>query len=191
MLVVVAVFAVNEHATGFLQTGASSTSRHSGSSRSPDGSAVACGVRRCCSPAEPLRPSRSLRRCRTATRGRSSGRWSRLSRGSSSSGGNPSGAPFSGREAMFGFVAVAVVAAAFVPRPRGGRSSRLLRRWSRFTSSLTWARARDGARSVDATAFASDERRDWVDSVLPTDRRALPSTSRARVARMLTPARCA
>jgi hypothetical protein len=87
--------------------------------------------------------------------------------------GNPSGTPFSGREAMLGFVVVGIVAAAFVPRVSRWTIVVLVGGMLAFTGSLAWAHAREGASSVEVAAFAPGEAKAWVDAALPRDARTL------------------
>jgi len=87
--------------------------------------------------------------------------------------GNPSGSPFSGREAMLGFVVVGVAAAAFVPRASRWVVVAFVGVALAFTGSLAWAHAREGARSVDAAAFDPGAAKAWVDDALPGGARAL------------------
>jgi hypothetical protein len=87
--------------------------------------------------------------------------------------GNPSGSPFSGREAMLGFVVLGIVAAAFVPRASRWVIVVLVGGALAFTGSLAWGHAREGARSVEAAAFRAGEAKAWVDDALPGGARAL------------------
>jgi hypothetical protein len=94
--------------------------------------------------------------------------------------GNPSGSPFSGREAMLGFSVLGVLAAAFVPRASRWVIVAFVGGMLAFTGSLAWGHAREGARSVEAAAFRPGEQKGWVDAALPGDAQALllsvPST---------------
>ena len=87
--------------------------------------------------------------------------------------GNPSGSPFSGREAMLGFVVAGIAAAVLVPRASRWVVVAFVGTALAFTGSLAWAHARDGARSVDAAAFRAGEAKAWVDVALPDGARAL------------------
>jgi hypothetical protein len=87
--------------------------------------------------------------------------------------GNPSGSPFSGREAMLGFVVAGVAAAGFVPRASRWVIVAVVGAALAFTGSLAWAHAREGARSVDAAAFDPGAAKAWVDNALPDGARAL------------------
>jgi hypothetical protein len=81
--------------------------------------------------------------------------------------GNPAGTPFSGREAMLGWVLVGVLAAAFVPRASRWVLVALVGAMLAFTGSLAWAHGREGARSVEETALVTAERKDWLDGAVP------------------------
>ena len=87
--------------------------------------------------------------------------------------GNPSGSPFSGREAMLGFVVAGIAAAAFVPRASRWVVVAFVGTALAFTGSLAWAHAREGARSVDTAAFEPGAAKAWVDEALPDGARAL------------------
>ncbi len=87
--------------------------------------------------------------------------------------GNPAGTPFSGRQAMLGFVVVGILAAGFTPRASRWAIVGLVGAMLAFTASLAWGHAREGARSVERTAFAPGERKSWVDAALPAGGRAL------------------
>jgi hypothetical protein len=91
--------------------------------------------------------------------------------------GNPTGAPFSGREAMIGLTLVACAAAAFVPRASRWVLVALVGGMLTFTASLAWAHAREAARSLDASAFSAQAARSWVDEALPTQRPVLLLTT--------------
>ncbi len=86
---------------------------------------------------------------------------------------NPSGSPFSGREAMLGFVVVGILAAAFVPPLSRWVIVALVGTMLAFAGSLAWSHAREAARSVEAAAFAPGESKAWVDAALPGGARAL------------------
>jgi hypothetical protein len=81
--------------------------------------------------------------------------------------GNPAGTPFSGREAMLGWVLVGILAAAFVPRASRWAIVALAGAMLAFTGSLAWAHGREGARSVEETALVAAERKNWVDAAVP------------------------
>ena len=100
--------------------------------------------------------------------------------------GNPAGEPFSGREAMLGWVLVASAAAALVPYASRWALVALTAAMLAFTGSLAWAHGREGARSVEETALVAREQRDWLDAAVPTEATVLllrvPSTCRDDVA---------
>lgn len=87
--------------------------------------------------------------------------------------GNPAGTPFSGREAMLGWVVVAGLAAVLVPRASRWVIVGLVGAMLAFTGALAWGDGREGARSVQIGALAPGERRDWVDAAVADGARVL------------------
>lgn len=104
--------------------------------------------------------------------------------------GNPSGSPFSGREAMLAFVVAGIAAAVFVPRASRWVVVAFVGTALAFTGSLAW-HAREGARSVDTAAFEPGAAEAWVDEALPTARGRSCSRSRAAAERTPRAPRCA
>ena len=78
--------------------------------------------------------------------------------------GNPNGEPFSGREALLGFTALAAVAACAVPRHSRWVVVVCVASMLVFTGSLAWATNDSASGEIDADAFDPGMTRPWIDA---------------------------